>query len=77
TAWATLALLAARYPDPAPMRRAVRLIASRQLPDGRWNQEAIEGVFNRNAMIAYPNYKFSFSIWAIGRFVARFGDEAI
>ena len=74
----------ARYPDPEPIERAVKLVMSRQLPvslmisisnrrvltmgqDGSWAQEAIEGVFNKNCAIAYPNFKFSFTIWMLGR----------
>ncbi|GAA6003609.1 hypothetical protein JCM10207_003508 [Rhodosporidiobolus poonsookiae] len=67
TAWAVITLLAAKYPDPEPIRRGCRLIMSRQLPDGSWPQESIEGVFNKNAAISYPNFKFSFTIWALGK----------
>jgi lanosterol synthase len=35
--------------------------------DGSWPQEAIEGVFNKNCTISYPNFKFSFPIWMLGR----------
>lgn len=35
--------------------------------DGSWPQEAIEGVFNKTCAIAYPNFKFSFPIWMLGR----------
>ncbi|TPX64183.1 hypothetical protein SpCBS45565_g06082 [Spizellomyces sp. 'palustris'] len=75
TAWACMGLMAAGYPDPTPIKRGIKLIMSRQKPDGRWEQEGIEGVFNRNAMIAYPNYKFIFSIWALGRFTKIWGNE--
>ncbi|KAG8984837.1 Lanosterol synthase (Oxidosqualene--lanosterol cyclase), partial [Tulasnella sp. 427] len=67
TSWTVLALMYAGYPHRGPLERAVRLIMSRQLPDGSWAQEAIEGVFNKNVAIAYPNFKFSFTIWALGR----------
>ncbi|KZT53408.1 lanosterol synthase [Calocera cornea HHB12733] len=67
TAWATLALIYAKYPHREPLDRAVKLVMSRQQPDGSWNQEAIEGVFNKNCAIAYPNFKFSFTIWMLGR----------
>ncbi|KAF7798580.1 hypothetical protein EIP86_009802 [Pleurotus ostreatoroseus] len=67
TSWAAMALMYARYPDPEPIERAVKLVMSRQLPDGSWAQEAIEGVFNKNCAIAYPNFKFSFTIWMLGR----------
>ncbi|GAA5998590.1 lanosterol synthase ERG7 [Rhodotorula paludigena] len=67
TAWAVITLLTAQYPDPEPIRRGCRLIMSRQLPDGSWAQESIEGVFNKNAAISYPNFKFSWTINALGQ----------
>jgi len=35
--------------------------------DGSWAQESIEGVFNKNVAISYPNFKFSFTIWMLGK----------
>ncbi|KFY24315.1 hypothetical protein V493_05316 [Pseudogymnoascus sp. VKM F-4281 (FW-2241)] len=67
TAWAVLGLMYAEYPDRAVIERGVRFIMSRQLASGEWAQEAIEGVFNKSAMISYPNYKFTFVIMALGR----------
>lgn len=67
TAWAVIALLHARYPDTDVIRRGVALIMARQRPDGSWAQEQIEGIFNHNCAISYPNYKFSFTIWALGK----------
>ncbi|KAI0031288.1 terpene synthase [Vararia minispora EC-137] len=67
TCWATLALMYAQYPDPTPIARAVRLVMARQLPDGSWPQEAIEGIFNNSCAISYPNFKFAFTIWMLGR----------
>lgn len=32
TCWAAMALMYAKYPDPAPIANAVRLVMSRQLP---------------------------------------------
>ncbi|KAJ2964488.1 hypothetical protein NQZ79_g634 [Umbelopsis isabellina] len=77
TAYATLALLDAKYPHVEPIRRAVRLLMKRQQENGEWLQESIEGVFNKNCTISYPNYKFSFTIWALGRYAAVWGDEQI
>ena len=37
------------------------------LQNGSWPQEAIEGVFNKTCAIAYPNFKFSFPIWMLGK----------
>ncbi|GAA5874694.1 hypothetical protein JCM3774_004783 [Rhodotorula dairenensis] len=67
TAWAIITLLTAEYPDPEPVRRGCRLIMSRQLPDGSWPQESIEGIFNKNAAISYPNFKFAWTINALGQ----------
>jgi len=67
TAWAVMGLMYAKYPHPEPIERAVKLVMSRQLPDGSWAQEAIEGMFNRTVAISYPNFKFSFTIWMLGK----------
>jgi lanosterol synthase len=48
TAWVVIALLEAQYPDPEPIKKALRLIMSRQQSNGEWLQEAIEGVFNKS-----------------------------
>ncbi|KAH9004689.1 terpene synthase [Lactarius hatsudake] len=50
-----------------PISKAVALVMSRQLPDGSWAQEAIEGIFNKTCAISYPNFKFSFTIWMLGK----------
>lgn len=59
TAWAILALVAAGYHHRATrqMAAAVRYLLARQLPSGDWPQEHITGVFNRNCMITYANYR--------------------
>ena len=78
-----MALMYAKYPNTEPIARAVALVMSRQLPvcdfspvcvpilttfqDGSWAQEAIEGIFNRTCAISYPNFKFSFTIWMLGK----------
>ncbi|KAL8934521.1 MAG: hypothetical protein Q9216_005865 [Gyalolechia sp. 2 TL-2023] len=74
TCWVIIALLEAQYPDREPIERAVKMVMSRQLDDGSWAQEAIEGVFNKSCMISYPNYKFIFPIKALGMFAKKFGD---
>jgi hypothetical protein len=63
-----LSLMAARYPNQEPIERGIKLIMSRQQSTGEWLPEGIEGVFNKNCMISYPNYKFYFCIWALGRY---------
>ncbi|KAJ2901515.1 terpene synthase [Zalerion maritima] len=77
TAWAVLGLLEAEYPDKEPIIKGVRLIMERQQANGEWLQEAIEGVFNKSCMISYPNYKFTFTMKALGMFSKKYPDEAV
>ncbi|CAO3639775.1 unnamed protein product [Cunninghamella blakesleeana] len=77
TAWAVMCLLEAKYPHEEPIRRGIELIIKRQQKNGEWLQENIEGVFNKNCMISYPNYKFAFSIWALGKYVNTYGDKKL
>ncbi len=28
-------------------------------------------------MISYPNYKFSFTIWALGRYAKKYGNPVV
>ncbi|KAH8656633.1 oxidosqualene:lanosterol cyclase-like protein [Tricladium varicosporioides] len=77
TAWAIIALIEADYPHRAPIERGLKLIMSRQQPNGEWLQEAIEGVFNKSCMISYPNYKFIFPLKALGMYAKKYGDEVL
>lgn len=77
TAWACISLIEANYPDRAPIERGLKLIMSRQQPNGEWLQEAIEGVFNKSCMISYPNYKFIFPMKALGMYAKRYGDAPL
>ena len=72
TAWALIGLIIADYPDVEPIKKGVQLIMDRQQDNGEWLQEAIEGVFNKSCMISYPNYKFTFTIKALGMFARKF-----
>ncbi|KAH7191989.1 terpenoid cyclases/protein prenyltransferase alpha-alpha toroid [Fusarium flagelliforme] len=77
TAWALIGLMEADYPHVEPLRRGIQMIMDRQQPNGEWLQEAIEGVFNKSCMISYPNYKFTFTIKALGMFAKRFPEEKL
>ncbi|PKS07236.1 hypothetical protein jhhlp_005838 [Lomentospora prolificans] len=77
TAWALIALMEAGYPHVEPLRRGIKLIMDRQKDNGEWLQEGIEGVFNKSCMISYPNYKFTFTMKALGLFSKRFPNEMV
>eukprot|EP00042_Codosiga_hollandica_P050363 m.599370 g.599370 ORF g.599370 m.599370 type:complete len:722 (+) comp58079_c0_seq5:29-2194(+) len=72
TAWALLSLLKAEYPAQEEITRGIRLLMSRQLVTGDWKQESISGVFNKNCMISYSNYKNIFPLWALTRFMDKY-----
>lgn len=60
TAWALLALLAGGYhkKDRQPLDAAACCLMNSQLSNGDWPQQHISGVFNRNCMITYANYRW-------------------
>lgn len=72
TAWALLALIAADYQsrDRQPLDAAARCLMNMQLSNGDWPQQHISGVFNRNCMITYANYRNIFPLWALGKYQA-------
>jgi lanosterol synthase len=77
TAWALIGLMEADYPNMEPLRKGIKFIMGRQHANGEWLQEAIEGVFNKSCMISYPNYKFTFTIKALGMFARKYPEERI
>lgn len=76
TAWVVIGLLLAKYPDRKVIEDGVKLIMSRQKPAGDWDYEDIEGVFNHSCGIEYPNYRFLFTIKALGLFNRVYGSGA-
>eukprot|EP01096_Ripella_sp_DP13-Kostka_P007824 TRINITY_DN2887_c0_g1_i1.p1 TRINITY_DN2887_c0_g1~~TRINITY_DN2887_c0_g1_i1.p1 ORF type:complete len:720 (+),score=260.70 TRINITY_DN2887_c0_g1_i1:33-2162(+) len=74
TAWAVLTLLVAEW-DQEPIKRGVEYMRSKQLANGDWTQEGISGVFNANCAISYSGYKNIFPIWAIGKYIQKYGKE--
>ena len=48
TCWALLGLMEVRFPDRAVIEKGLKLVMGRQLEDGGWAQEGIEGVFNKS-----------------------------
>lgn len=77
TSWALIGLMHAEYPDLEPIQKGIKLIMDRQQPNGEWLPEAIEGVFNKSCMITYQNYKFTFTLKALGLFATRYPEEVV
>lgn len=75
TAWATIMLLLAEYPDRAVLDRAIKFLMDKQNPDGSYNHNHVEGVFNHSCAIEYPNYKFYFTMKALGLYSRKFEND--
>jgi squalene-hopene/tetraprenyl-beta-curcumene cyclase len=75
TAWALLALLAAREPgstDSTAIRRGVGWLVDTQRPDGGWDEPQFTGTgFPGDFYINYHLYRIVFPISALGRYLER------
>jgi squalene cyclase len=65
TSWAVLALLRATNSVTPPIQRGLDWLASRQLPDGDWPRDSVNGVFFGTAMLDYRLYNTYFPTWAL------------
>jgi cycloartenol synthase len=68
TAWALISLIAsgADKANAGALHRGAAYLMRSQEAGGDWPQQHISGVFNRNCMITYANYRNIFPIWALG-----------
>jgi len=72
TAWALLALMAAKTTDREAVKRGIDYLTSQQRPNGDWKQEGIAGVFNRACGISYTQYRNIFPMWALARYARHY-----
>ncbi|GMF29391.1 unnamed protein product [[Candida] boidinii] len=77
TSWVVIGLILADYPDQEVIYKGIELIISRQKSSGEFVFESIEGVFNHSCAIEYPNYKFLFTIKALGLYIKKYGDKSL
>ncbi|KAF7586687.1 hypothetical protein BBP40_008493 [Aspergillus hancockii] len=77
TAWSCLALMYAAYPDQERIKRGIRLIMSRQKPNGEWPQERAVGCGILTCTLLYDNYMYSFPTQAVNMYMQRYGDDVI
>lgn len=68
TGWALVTLSMARWPDEEPLRKAAQFLIQSQDSNGDWPQQNICGVFNKNCMISYSQYRNIFPIWALAEY---------
>ncbi|KAM5442436.1 putative protostadienol synthase [Microsporum ferrugineum] len=77
TAYALTGLVAAHCSNRDALRRGIRWLMRAQQATGEWLPGSLEGIFACPGGMRYPNYKFHFTLSAIGRYIERYGDEPL
>jgi len=77
TAYALIGLMAARCADYDAIRRGVAWLVRQQQPTGDWLPGSLEGIFASPGGMRYPNYKFHFTLAALGKFKELYGNPEL
>lgn len=76
TAWALLALMAAREARTSSVARGIEYLIRNQKPDGTWDEEQFTGTgFPKYFMIKYHVYRNCFPLMALGTYSSLAGEN--
>lgn len=75
TAYALTGLIAGHCSNYDALRRGVEWLMRQQQDTGDWLPGSLEGIFASPGGMRYPNYKFHFTLGAIGKYVERLGHQ--